>query len=263
MNLGLKGRNCVVSAGSRGIGFASAMLLAEEGANVALCGRSEANAQDAAARIREATGRTALGYAADLGSVEDINRFVSRAAAELGSIDVLIGNAGHPPGPMRPALDFQDEEWRTGFEEIFLSVVRLTRAVLPHMGSGWGRMVFPTTMSAKQPEPMHAASAALRAATNAWAKCLADEVADRGILVNTILTGIIDTERMAEVVHLTMDKAGVSRDAAVQQWIGDVPLKRFAQPFEIAKVIALLASDSSYITGQSVAVDGGRMRTVY
>jgi 3-oxoacyl-[acyl-carrier protein] reductase len=263
MDLGLKTKSALVCAASRGLGYAVALELAAEGANVAICARSQAGVDEAAAKIRSDSGANVIGVACDVADSDDIRRLVETVKAEFGSIDILVTNGGGPP-----AGNFDQvtaEQWKQATELVLDSVVNLTRLVLPGMKSrGFGRILNVTSIASKQPVENLMLSNSLRAAVTGFAKTLADEVAADGITVNNILPGYTRTERLEELIEFLSKKEGLSEDQVKARWNEEIPMRRLGEPREFAALAAFLVSErASYITGSSIAVDGGWMRSLF
>jgi 3-oxoacyl-[acyl-carrier protein] reductase len=242
MDLGLAGRTAIVCGASSGMGLAIAEALASEGANVAMFARR----RDLLEREAERIG--ALAVRGDLTVPNDLQRLVERTVDAFGGIDVLINNGGGPPPG--PAAGVTDEAVERAVELLLLSAIRLTNLCLPHLeASGRGRIVNIESSSVRSPIDNLALSNALRPGVVGWMKTLAREVGAKGITVNTIAPGMIDTERLRAV-------PGV-RDASL------IPLGRVGEPSEIAAVACFLASDpAAYVTGAVVPVDGGVTRNL-
>src|SRR4051812_16176238 len=195
MDLGLSDKTALVAASSRGLGLASARALAQEGASVTLCARSEGDLEAAAAGIREETGAEVLAVAADLNEREEIERVVAATVERFGALDVLVNNSG---GPARGAFaELDDDDWRAGFTVVTLNFVRFARAALPHMRArGWGRIVGIQSLSIKQPVPGLDLSNGIRPGIAGLAKSMAPELARDGITINLVLPGMFATARL-------------------------------------------------------------------
>src|ERR671924_1576762 len=233
MDLGLSGRTAIVCGASSGMGLAIAEALAGEGANVAMFARR----RDVLEREAERIG--ALSVRGDVTNPADLSRLVERTIRAFGGIDVLVNNSGRPPRPTATQLD--DAQVEAAVELLLLSVIRLTRLCLPHLErSGRGRIVNIASSSVREPIEGLALSNAVRPGVIGWAKTLARELGPRGITVNSIAPGRIDTERLAEVYPT----------GPTEQDLAKIPLRRLGTPREIADVVCFLASDqAAYITG--------------
>ena len=260
MDLGLQERVAIVAAASKGLGKAVALGLAHEGARVALFSRDEAQIRAAGDEIRRETSADVLPLAADVTREEDLRRVVDATLERWGRIDILFNNAGGPP-PGR-FEDFGDAEWQKAFELNLLSTIRLTRLVLPSMRERrWGRIITSTSISVRQPIDNLILSNAIRSGVTAMAKTLSNEVAREGITVNTIAPGRIDTERLRTIDAAAAKKQGISVEEAQRQSESLIPLGRYGDPAEFAALAVFLASErSSYITGQTMLVDGGLLK---
>lgn len=259
MDLGLTGKVALVPAASKGLGRACALELAREGCAVAICARSEGPLGAAAQEIADVTGARVLPVVADVARAEDVARFVATARAKLGDPLILVTNAGGPPAAQFDQLD--DAAWEEGFDLTMLSVVRLLRAVLPGMRAArWGRIVNITSISARQPIDGRALSNALRPAIVGLAKTLATELAPHGITVNNVAPGYILTEELHELVARRMREGMTAVDEVVPLYSRS-PMGRLGEPAELAATVAFLASErASFITGATIAVDGGASR---
>ncbi len=262
MDLGLNGKSALVAASSKGLGRAAAMQLAAEGAGVMISGRNESDLEAAAGEIERQTGAEVAYTVVDVSRGKDIENLVSRTAKRFGGLDVLITNAGGPPAGN---LDkFSDEDWQKAFELNLLSVVRLIRAALPHMREkGYGRIVNFTSSSIKQPLENLLLSNVFRTGVLGLSKSLAAELAPDGILINTLGPGRIATDRLASLDETRAGNQSVSVEEVRRQSEARIPLGRYGQPDEFARVATFLASEANtYVTGQALLVDGGMVKAL-
>ena len=261
MDLGLRGRVAFVAAASQGLGRAIAEELAREGARVVVCARTE-RIHDVAAAIAEAHGVETLGLVADVSVPADVARAVEAALARFGQVDVLVTNAGGPPpGPFE---SHAPEAWSKAVALNLDSVVNLVRGVLPGMKQRrWGRILNVTSIAVKQPVDGLILSNSVRAAVTGFARTLANEVAPFGITVNNLMPGYTRTERLDALAAHNAQAKGTTAEAAFGVWEQQIPMGRVGEPAEFAALAAFLASErASYITAQSIAVDGGWIRSL-
>ncbi len=248
MSLGLQGRTAIVCGASSGMGLAIAEALVEEGANVAMLARR----RDVLEREAERLG--ALSVRGDLTVPADLEKLVERTVQAFGGVDILVNNGGGPP--RGPAAGVDPSAFESAVELLLLPVVRLTNICLPHLErSGHGRVVNIESSSVREPIDGLALSNSVRPGVVGWAKTIARELGSKGITVNTIAPGRIDTDRLAQL-YGTNPQARAQSEA-------EIPLGRFGRPEEIARVVCFLASDhASYVTGAVVPVDGGLTRSL-
>lgn len=260
MDLDLAGKVALVTAASKGLGRATALQLAREGARVMISSREEEQLRDTAAEIREATGAAVEHCAADVSQAKDLARLLRETEQRLGGVDVLVNNAGGPPAGGFDALD--DAAWQAAFELNVMSSVRLIRGVLPHMREQRsGRIVTIASSSIKQPIENLLLSNTYRVALVGLSKSLATEFAPHGILINTLGPGRIATDRVAGLDAGRAAAAGISVEEVRAQAEKGIPLGRYGTAEEFGKVAAFLVSGANtYLTGQAFLVDGGMVR---
>ncbi|MGC2399349.1 MAG: SDR family oxidoreductase [Acidobacteriaceae bacterium] len=257
MDLGLKNRTVIVAASSDGIARAAAEKFAAEGANVAMCSRDSVKLNPAAAQIRERYGAQVLAEPLDVTDPKAVEAFVENVAKEFGGVDVCVTNAGGPPAKM--FLATTSEEWHRALELNFMSVIHMARAVLPWMQKNhWGRIVTITSMTVRQPVSDLIYSNGARAGVLGLVKSLSNEFGKDGITVNNVGPGYTATQRLKQLIAKRSQDLGISASEFEGRLGAEAPLKRIAQPEEVADAIVWLASErASFITGQTVLVDGG------
>jgi 3-oxoacyl-[acyl-carrier protein] reductase len=257
MDTGLKNRVAIVAASSQGIGKATAEAFAAEGCRVAICARTKPNLTALAESIRKQYKTEVLDQVVDVTDADAVHDFIEAVIARFGSADICVTNAGGPPakGFLSASLD----EWQTALNTNFMSTVYFAREVIPRMQPRrWGRIITITSITTKQPVPDLVLSNAVRAAVVGLVKSLANEFGKDGILVNNLAPGYTATDRLKELAKARAASSGKSQQDIFAGWAADAPLGRLADPREIADAIVWLASErASYITGQTLLVDGG------
>jgi 3-oxoacyl-[acyl-carrier protein] reductase len=263
MDLGIKDRVAIVAASSRGLGQAVARGLAKEGAILALCARN-ADALDAAAEgIRRETGARVMTRALDVRAYEDVRRFVSEVVERFGRLDVCVANAGGPPS--KSFAETSIEDWRAAADLNLMSTIYFAKEALPKMqGQRWGRFIAITSVAVKQPVEGLILSNAVRSAVSGLVKTLANEYGPYGVLVNNVCPGYTATARLVELSRTLAVREGVDPAEIEQRWARQTALGRVGRPEEFADMVVFLASErAAYITGTSIAVDGGLVKGVY
>jgi 3-oxoacyl-[acyl-carrier protein] reductase len=256
MNLQLKDKVALVTAASTGLGLAAALELAREGAKVALCARTQADLDDAVAQI-EADGGTAVAFTTDLLDPDQIDQLVDDVVAHYGRLDILITNAGGPPGGTFDSTDF--DAWEYGFNLTLMSAVRLIKAALPHLRqSDAGSILTITSVSVIKPIAGLLLSNVMRPAVAGLTRTLAQELASDNIRVNAILPGWTATDRVVHIFEDRAERNGTSVEAEQSGIVQTIPLARMAEPAEFGRVATFLVSPAaSYVTGVLLPVDGG------
>ncbi len=259
MDLGIHGKIALVAASSKGLGRAVAEELAAEGVNLVMCARGEETLRDTAASIRQSANVQVIDVPADVSKPEDAQRVIKAALDAFGRVDILVNNSGGPPSG--PFESMTAEMWDSAVHLLLNSVVSLTRAVVPGMKERrWGRILNITSIAAKQPIEGLMLSNSLRAAVIGFARTLANEVAPFGVTVNNLLPGYTKTDRVKQLAAAA-NKPGAGD--IISKWEREIPMGRLGEPREFAALAAFLASDrASYITGSSIAVDGGWIRSL-
>ncbi|MEX2466205.1 MAG: SDR family oxidoreductase [Gemmatimonadota bacterium] len=257
MDLGLAGRVAVVCGSSQGLGREVAQTLAEEGARVVVNSRSPDKLAATRKAIVDSTGAEVEAIAANLTDPEAVLALIEGAEQTFGQIDILVTNTGGPPsGPFEM---HSAEVWREAIAGNFESVVNLVRAALPGMKErGWGRILNVTSISVKQPVAGLILSNSIRAGVTGFARTIANEAAPFGVTVNNILPGFTRTERLVDLAEAIASRGEGTVEDAYDSWESEIPMGRVGEPHEFAAMAAFLCSErASYITGQSIAVDGG------
>ncbi len=261
MDLLLKDKIILVTGASKGLGFSCAKLIVEEGAKVIISSRSTSNLNIACSKIKESTGTRPHIFAADTGKPSQIEKLRDWILEEFGKVDGLIINSGGPP--TGGSLSFNDDEWQSSFDNNLLSAVRLTKAFIPSMKQqGYGRIVAITSISAKQPLDNLVLSNTMRLGVIGYLKTLSNEVASNNILVNIILPGLTRTERLESVMKKWAENEGKTLEEVIKSRTGQIPVGRLGNPEELAALACFLISGkNTYITGQTIAVDGGFIKS--
>ncbi len=262
MDLGLKEKVAIVAASSRGMGRATAMGLAAEGARVTMLARNEADLHKAAEGIREKYRTEVFAVPADVTKSEDVKRVVRETVMRWGAVDILVNNAGGPPPGVFDDMD--DAKWQSAFELNLLSTIRLVREVLPHMRrAGGGVIINLQSISVKTPVDNLILSNSIRSGVIGLAKSLSLELAKDRIRVNNVLPGLIMTDRQRQMLAVWGQRLGKSIEETHRLREAEIPLGRIGDPEDVANMIVFLASERArYVTGVTVQVDGGVVRSM-
>ena len=262
MDLGLRGKVAMVAGASRGLGFAIAKELAAEGAFVSIASRNSAAIAKAVEQIGSGGQGSVSGFTADVSNADAITQWHQATVAKLGEVDLLVTNSGGPPAGTVTA--FNDAAWQGAFELLVLSTLRTVRAVLPSMiARKRGSIVMLTSSSVKEPIPNLALSTVMRPCVAALAKTLANELAGQGVRVNHVIPGRIATDRVRELDEIGSKKLGITLDEQQKRSSASIPMGRYGHPEEFARAVVFLLSDAAgYITGATLQVDGGQIRSV-
>ncbi len=258
----LKGKTAIVTAASRGIGKGVARVLAREGANLVIASRDLERLSKTASEIKSETGAEVVPVQADLTKRADVSKIVETAIRTFGGIDVLVYNTGPPkPGTF---LELTEEDWDYAVKLLLMSAVWLTKDVLPHMmKKRGGRIIYITSLTLKRPLPNLTLSNVIRLSIAGLVKTLAYQLAPYNILVNAVLQGYVETERVLEVARDRAAREGRPLEDVLKAMAGEIPLGRMAKPEEIGELVAFLASDKAgYITGSLINIDGGYVQCI-
>lgn len=263
MDLGINEKVVLVMASSKGLGKATALEFAKEGAIVIISSRNQQTLDETAAEIKETSGnRRVFSHVCDISKEDDIQKLVKSVADQFGRIDVLINNTG---GPKAGGFDaVEDADWYKAFDQNLLSYIRTSRAVLPFMKEQqFGRIINISSSSVKEVIDGLILSNTFRAGMVGFSKTLAREVAKDNILVNTVGPGRFSTDRVAELDGIAADKQGVPIEQIIEKSKTNIPAGRYGDPEEFAKVIVFLASAANtYLTGQSLVIEGGSLKAL-
>jgi 3-oxoacyl-[acyl-carrier protein] reductase len=262
MDLGLNGRVAIVAAASKGLGRAVAEELAREGAHIAICARSGGPLGETAAQIQKSTGREVFHQALDVADSAAVASFVAAVDARFGRLDICVTNSGGPPS--NSFRNTKPEDWRSAVEQLLMSTVSFARETLPRMQKNkWGRLITITSSAVKQPVDGLLLSNSVRAAVTGLARTLANEYAADGITVNNVCPGYTRTARLDGLASTISARSGAKPEEILAGWESEIPARRLGTPQEFAAVVAFLASErASYVTGASIAVDGGLVRSL-
>jgi 3-oxoacyl-[acyl-carrier protein] reductase len=261
MDLGLSGRAALVTGGSQGIGREIALVLASEGADIAICARRADRLEETAAEIR-ALGRRAVAVAADVATPDGPAVVLDATMENFGRVDILVNNAGK--GHSKPLTDLDDDDWYASFELNLMSAVRFARGCVPGMrAQGWGRIVNIASRVGREPDPYFAPYAAAKAALINFSKNLANAYSSDGELTNGIVPGLIRGEAVEAAAQQSAAATGKSVEEVYAATLRKrpIPAGRLGEPADVAGLVAFLASDhASWITGACFDVDGGIVR---
>lgn len=261
MDLHYDGKTVLITATSKGLGKASALAVAKEGANVIISSRSESSLQQTAQDIKKETGKEAIIIPADMSQAEGVDHLFRQVIKYTDRVDGLVCNAGGPPAGS--FLSFSDQDWIKTFETNLLSVVRLVRQAVPLMEKDGGRIVSIASSSVKVPIPGLILSNTMRAGVQGLMKTLAIELAEKKILLNTVCPGRISTDRLQELDEIRADREGKSIEEIQQQMRENIPLGRYGKPEEFGQLVAyLLSPANTYLTGSTYLVDGGMVKAL-
>ena len=254
MELGLKNKIAFVAASSQGLGKSVALELAMEGAKVIICGRNKEKLEHTKLEIEKQSNGEVLALAGDLSIAVEREQLIKKALEAYNSIDILVTNTGGPPAGKFEELT--QEDWDNAYKNLLQSVIGLINGFLPGMKQqGWGRIISITSMAVKQPVNNLILSNSVRASVVGLIKTLSTEFAKHNITVNNVMPGYTETERLKELMENNPSFASAK---------SEIPSGRFGTPEEFAAAVTFLASErASYITGVSLAVDGGWIKSLF
>lgn len=260
MDLGLRGKVALITGGSEGIGRATALRLAQEGAGIAIAARRPYVLETTATAIREATGADVLAVPTDVTQPDELRHFVEAAAEHFGRIDILVNNAGRSFA--RHFDEVSDEDWEADLQLKLMAAIRASRLVIPHLRrAGGGRIINVVMIGGKQPGPRSVPTSVSRAAGIALTKALSKDLAADRITVNAVCVGLIKSAQHER----TWQREG--SPPTLEEWYAErgttIPLGRVGEAEEVGDLIAFLASDrAAYITGTAINIDGGTSAVV-
>lgn len=263
MDFGIKGKHALVCAASRGLGFAIAKALAEEGVDLIISARDEEKLKQAAEALRKLAKVKVDYIAGDLSVETDRKKLIEFAREKSGGLDILVHNVGGPKA--QAAQSTNSADWQEAFDKLFLPIVNLNQTFLPGMKEKkWGRIITVTSLSVIEPIANLALSNGIRSAVTAMLKTLSDEVAQDGITVNCLAPGLIQTARTDELMESRRKLTGQSKEEYMTDYVASIPARRLGDADEFGAVAAFLASkQAQYVTGQTICIDGGKRRSVH
>ncbi len=261
MDFQLKDKVALVTGGSRGIGRAMALMLADQGMHVAICGRTQESLDQTVADIRT-KGVEAWGFQTDVSRLEDVERFVADAADSAGRVDVLVNNA--VTSTSAPFDELTDDQFRYHIDVKLMAYIRIARLVLPHMEKqNGGRIVNIGGMTARIVAPLRMTNGVANAGVANFTKQFAGYAARHNITVNCVHPGFTATERVTQIFEREAKETDTEIDAVIAKRTGDIPLGKLIQPEDIASAVLFFCSPmANMVTGQCIAVDGGSGQAV-
>ncbi len=258
----LKNKNAIICGSTQGIGKATAIKLAEMGSNVILIARSEDKLLTALKELPNDGSQNHQYLVADFSKPNELKEIITEFVAKGNKVNILVNNTGGPKGG--PIKDATTDEFINTFNQHLICNHILVQALYPGMiETGYGRIINVISTSVKQPLPNLGVSNTIRGAVASWSKTLANELGEYGITVNNVLPGATNTIRLQGIAEAKSEKTGETVSDIFEEMAMESPMKRIAQPEEVAAAIAFLASpDASYINGINLPVDGGRTKSL-
>ena len=262
VDLGLEGRVAFVTGASKGIGKATARVLAQEGCSVAITARGKELLETTAGELSEETGREVLALQGDMSVTEDIERTVAEALKAFGRVDVLVTCAGSSPGGLLE--DLTEDQWFSSLNLKFMGYVRTCRAVIPHMKErGSGAVVLVVGNDGLKPSYWEMTAGVANAADINFAASLAEQYGPYGIRVNTVNPGPVETDRWDALEKALARDKGIDQGRAHELALSSLPLGRICEPEEVANLVAFVASPrASYLNGAHIPIDGGQRKAL-
>lgn len=262
MDLNLTGKVAFVTGGSKGIGREVARRLANEGCDVVITARNAEDLETAAKGLSEETGRRVVAQPGDMSDSADVERCVQDAVEQFGRIDLLVTCAGSSPGGLLEELT--DEQWMQSLNLKFMGYVRTVRAVVPRMvDQGGGSVVLVVGNDGLKPSFWEMTAGAANAADLNFASSIADQYGPKGVRVNTVNPGPVDTDRWDGLEKAFARDMGVDQDTARRRAEASIPFGRITQPQEVANLVAFLASDAAAsVHGAHVPIDGAQRKAL-
>jgi NAD(P)-dependent dehydrogenase (short-subunit alcohol dehydrogenase family) len=261
MDLGLKGKNAVVTGGSRGLGWAIAEVLASEGMNVVLVARDKGALEANAASLQARFGVRAAFHAADLTDIPQIEAAAAAAVGALGAVDVLVNSAGATK--RGDFFTLTDADWDSGFGLKFFGAMRMSRALWPALKKSRGAIVNIVGVGARQPSADFTIGGSVNAAFLHFTKALSTIGTRDGVRVNAINPGIFETGRLQQSLRSAAEQANVPIEKAAEVLLAKLGVPRFGKPEEVARLVAYMASHhAAYMNGSAIELDGGSQRNI-
>ncbi|MFM2486276.1 SDR family oxidoreductase [Celerinatantimonas yamalensis] len=262
MDLQISGKRALVMASSQGLGLGIARALAEEGAQVMLCGRDHKKLDVQAQLLAQQTRQRVLTAQVDLAQWDSVATLIEQVQTQWGGVDILVNNSGGP----RPCTlaEAQQSDWHQAYQMMVVSLIELTKQLVPSMkAQRWGRILTVTSSGVEEPLPQISLSNTLRSALVGWNKTLANELADYGITCNILIPGRIHTQRVDMLDQAAAERLNITIEQVRERASAAIPVGRYGRVEEFAATAAFLVSHrASYITGSKIRCDGGAIRGI-